>query len=322
MKCFILAGGFATRLWPLTERRAKPLLPLADIPLLSYVIEQVPPDLPITVSTNAVFAEDFKKWKKTIAKRNIEIIIEDVGHEDQKLGALGAVAQWLEDKEIDDDLLLLAGDNFSACNMQTFLGLRRNQPLLAAHDIGDTELAKQFGTVILEKGDDPLKNILAFEEKPAHPKSTIVSTGWWFLPRQYLSLLREYAAEHADNVGGIFEEFLRKKIPIDCFVFHETWKDIGSFESYLSIHREVVGERSIVDASSTVGKNVTLKGSIAIGPKTDLAESTLSDCIIFGKTTIRNCVLERCIVDEECVLEGVDLSDKMLRAGTVLRNRC
>lgn len=322
MKCFILAGGFATRLWPLTERRAKPLLPLADIPLLSYVIEQVPPDLPITVSTNAVFAEDFKKWKKTIAKRNIEIIIEDVGHEDQKLGALGAVAQWLEDKEIDDDLLLLAGDNFSACNMQTFLGLRRNQPLLAAHDIGDTELAKQFGTVILEKGDDPLKNILAFEEKPAHPKSTIVSTGWWFLPRQYLSLLREYAAEHADNVGGIFEEFLRKKIPIDCFVFHETWKDIGSFESYLSIHREVVGERSIVDASSTVGKNVTLKGSIAIGPKTDLVESTLSDCIIFGKTTIRNCVLERCIVDEECVLEGVDLSDKMLRAGTVLRNRC
>jgi len=322
MKCFILAGGFATRLWPLTERRAKPLLPLADIPLLSYVIEQVPPDLPITVSTNAVFAEDFKKWKKTIAKRNIEIIIEDVGHEDQKLGALGAVAQWLEDKEIDDDLLLLAGDNFSACNMQTFLGLRRNQPLLAAHDIGDTELAKQFGTVILEKGDDPLKNILAFEEKPAHPKSTIVSTGWWFLPRQYLSLLREYAAEHADNVGGIFEEFLRKKIPIDCFVFHETWKDIGSFESYLSIHREVVGERLIVDASSTVGKNVTLKGSIAIGPKTDLVESTLSDCIIFGKTTIRNCVLERCIVDEECVLEGVDLSDKMLRAGTVLRNRC
>ena len=321
MRVFILAGGFATRLWPLTEQRAKPLLPLAGQPLLSYVLAQIPAELSVTVSTNAVFAQDFKKWRKGIGRRNVEIIIEDTGHEDEKLGALGAVAQWLSAEKIDEDLLLLAGDNFVGCSMDTFLRLHRDRPLLAVHDIGDLELAKQFGTVVTEEGTDPLRTVTSFEEKPLHPKSTFVSTGWWFLPKSSLPVLKEYAQLHPDNVGGIFEEFLRRRISVDCFIFREIWKDIGSFESYLSLHREIVDGRVIIDGSSAIGKDVTLRGSIDIGPGVRLGESTLIDCIVFGKTTILDCVLERCIVDEGCVLEGVDLTDKMLRAGTVLRNK-
>ena len=82
MKAFILAGGFATRLWPLTEKRAKPLLPLAGIPLLTHLVEKIPAGIPITVSTNAVFAEDFEKWKKAMSDKRlaISILIEDAGH--------------------------------------------------------------------------------------------------------------------------------------------------------------------------------------------------------------------------------------------------
>jgi glucose-1-phosphate thymidylyltransferase len=320
MRCFILAGGFATRLWPLTERRAKPLLPIAGKPIISYLIEQVPEDIPVTVSTNAVFADDFREWKKGVGRKNLDVLIEDTGHEDQKLGALGAVAQWIKSSHIDDDLLLLAGDNYAAINLRDFLALRKDQPLLAAHDIADPELAKQFGTIIVKEGAEGVKRVISFEEKPLHPKSTFVSTGWWYLPKTCLSVLCEYAASHPDNVGGIFEEFLRREIPVDCFTFHETWRDIGSFDSYLSLHRELLSERQIIDPSTTT-TDATLEGSVVVGPKCLLQKSTIRDCIIFGNTRIQDCVLERCIIDENCSLTGLDLTDKMVRANTVFKNR-
>ena len=351
MKAFILAGGFATRLWPITERRAKPLLPLAGKPLLSYLVEAIPKDIEITVSTNAVFGDDMKVWAKTMKGRNIKILIEDAGHEGQKLGALGAVAKWLTDEKIDEDVLLLAGDNYVGCSMETFLSMRRDCPLIAAHDIGDLALASQFGTVIVEHSPSPEKKdlplsfsrssgrecpegtreagggargegrVTSFEEKPLHPKSTFVSTGWWWLPKICLSIVKDHAKEHPDNIGGVFEEFLRRKISVDCFVFSEIWKDIGTFESYLGLHKEIVGTNIVKDASAIVDEDSKLLGSMALGPKTKIEKSTLTDCILFGDSTIKDCVLTRCILDEECVLQGVDLTDQMLRASTVLERR-
>lgn len=322
MQAFILAGGFATRLWPLTERRAKPLLPIAGIPLLSTLLHQIPGTMPVTVSTNATFADDFRQWKKSVGKKNIDIIIEDAGHEDQKLGALGAVAQWITNGKIEDDLLLLAGDNFVGCSMATFLSQFHGNPLIAGHDIGDQDAAKCFGTIVLQPAATltPTR-VLSFEEKPQHPKSTVVSTGWWVLPKSSLPILVDYAKTHPDNVGGIFEELLRRSLTVECFVFKEIWKDIGSFEAYMSLHCEVVDGGKIVHKSATVSSDSKLEGSIDLGPKTKVLNSTLKDCIVFGDTKITDCVLDRCIIDESCVLEGVDLTDKMLRRGTVLRRR-
>ncbi len=332
MQTFILAGGFATRLWPLTESRAKPLLTLAGKPILTYAVEAVPPEMRITVSTNAAFADDFHAWQKTLKRGNVTISIEDAGHEDQKLGALGAVAKWIREEKIDDDVLLLAGDNFAACDMLSFLKLFRGNPLVAGHDIGSKDAAKQFGTILVETipsllvggavaGGGGISRVTSFEEKPTHPKSTIVGTGWWVLPRAVLPVLTEYAAKHPDNVGGIFEEFLRRTIPVDCFIFRELWKDIGSFEAYMSLHRELVGEKTIAHPTAIISPDSELKGSVDLGPKTEIQKSVLTDCIVFGNARITDCVLTRCIIDNGCILEGVDLTDKMLRTGTVLHLR-
>lgn len=319
MQTFILAGGFATRLWPLTERRAKPLLPIAGRPILTYAVEAVPANLPITVSTNAVFAQDFADWKKTLKRTDVHIAIEDTGHEDQKLGALGAIARWIREEKIDDDVLLLAGDNFAACDLPSFLKLFRGHPLVAGHDIGDTDAAKAFGTILTkDEQGSTLRSVTSFDEKPSHPKSTVVSTGWWVLPRTSLPILTTYAAKHPDNVGGVFEEFLRQGLRIDCFIFRELWKDIGSFEAYMSLHRELLGEKTLTHPTATFSADSELKGAVDLGPNTIITQSTLTDCIVFGNTTITDCVLTRCIIDTDCVLRGVDLTDKMLRAGTVL----
>lgn len=324
MHAFILAGGFATRLWPLTEARAKPLLPLAGKPLLHYTAERIPSDIPVTVSTNASFAKDFEAWKKTLNCTDVTILIEDAGHEDQKLGALGAVAKWAKEQKIDDDVLLLAGDNYVDCDVSEFLKLFTGKPLIAGHDIGELDEAKRFGTIVLPSplgrgaGGEGTQTVSSFEEKPAHPKSTIVSTGWSVIPRAELSVLLAYASEHPDNIGGIFEEFLRRKIAVECFVFKGLWKDIGSFEAYMALHRDLVGEKVLAGKNARISPDSVLKGSIDLGAETLIEKSQLTDCIIFGNTSIRDCVLERCIVDEGCTLQGVDLSDQMLRAGTKL----
>lgn len=318
MQAFILAGGFATRLWPLTERRAKPLLPIAGKPIISYIVDAIPKEMPITVSTNAAFAEDFDMWKKTLS-REVRISIEDAGKEDQKLGALGAIALWTKEHNIQEDILLLAGDNYAGCNLRSFVEMFRGKPLVAGHDIGSKDAARQFGTIVTKEGSEKLRSVVSFEEKPADPKSTIVSTGWWILPKECLGVVQEYAEEHPDNVGGIFEEFLRRSIDVDCFIFEETWKDIGSFDAYLSLHQELVGSKHIKSARTTVDTESILEGAIDLGEKTRIEKSHLRDCIVFGETSIRDCVLERCIIDKGCVLEGIDLSDKMLRMDTVLR---
>ncbi len=331
MHAFILAGGFATRLWPLTEKRAKPLLPLAGKPMLTHIVEKLPKDMPVTVSTNAAFAEGFEAWKAQ-QDRSIDIIIERTTKDDEKLGALGAVAQWVTSEKIEDDVLLLTGDNYFGFSFDAFLqAYQPGTPILAAYDIGEKEKAKSFGTVILDR-DRKLANqqqanqltnkrasdrILAFEEKPKDPKSTLVSTGCSILPKQTLPILKEYAAKHPDNVGGIFEEFLKQKIAVQCFTFTEPWFDIGSFESYLEATKGLVGESILVGEGAELHDTVC-EGTVVIGKGSKVTASKLSDTVIFDNCQLNDCVLERCVIDNNCELGQVDLTGKMLREGTKL----
>lgn len=321
MRAFVLAGGFATRLWPLTEKRAKPLLPLAGIPLLTHLVEKIPTRIPITVSTNAVFAEDFAQWKEDSGKRkmNIEILIEDAGHEDEKLGALGAVAKWIREEHINDDVLLLAGDNYMGFSIASFIERFGGKPLLAAYDIRSKEAAKKFGIVLTENSPKTTGTIrvTGFEEKPAVPQSSLVSTGCYLLPAESLHELVRFASEHPDNIGGIFEHFLQKGIEVECIAFSEPWFDIGSFDAYLEATKVLVGER-VLRGEKTLERDTEFHGSNVLGNNSKVARSSLTNVVLFDDCEVEDCVLENCIVDNECILRGVDLSGKMLRSGTHL----
>jgi glucose-1-phosphate thymidylyltransferase len=319
MQVFILAGGFATRLWPLTEKRAKPLLPLAGKPILTHLVEKIPAGLPVTVSTNAAFAEDFRRWKDTIQGRDVTVVVEHTKSDDEKLGALGATAQWIEDASIADDLLLLTGDNYLGFSLADFLASFESEALLAAHDLGDPSRASSFGTVMIEgKPAYGKKNtIRGFEEKPAHPKSSLISTGCIALPARLLPVLATFAKTHPDNVGSVFEEFLRRGESVECIPYADPWLDIGSFASYLEAHRLVTGSRTVIHPTAKVVDS-RLTGSVAIGAGSIVEKSELTDCVVFEGSVIRDCVLKDCVIDDQCTVSGVDLKGKMLRAGTVL----
>lgn len=315
MHAFILAGGFATRLWPLTEQRPKPLLPLAGQPLLTHIISGIPAEIPVTVSTNAVFEPAFRSWTQSI-ERPVTLNIEPSTHDDVKLGALGAVAHWLDTHGIDDDILLLTGDNYFGFSIASFLSAQTAATaLLATYDIGSPEAARQFGTVILHPESTRVR---AFVEKPDIPASSLVSTGCSILPRHTLDLVRAFAAVKPDNVGGIFEEFLRREVPVHAYTFRESWFDVGAFHSYMAATSAVAGEGLQAHAEAQIDSATTHAGTVIVGPMSHVRRSSLKDCIIFGHCDIEDCHLERCVIDDHCVLKGVDLAGKMLRSRTVL----
>lgn len=314
MHAFILAGGFATRLWPLTEKRAKPLLPLAGKPIIDYCIEDLPDDIAVSVSTNAAFEEGFLRWRQRHERNDIRIVVERTESDDQKLGALGALAQWVREHEIDEDILLLTGDNYFGFRMHDFLDTYRDgNALIAAYDIGEREKAKAFGTVLLN--DDG--TVSGFEEKPREPKTTLVSTGCSILPRSVLPILLEFAQEQPDNVGGIFEELLRRNKRIDCFSFDQPWFDIGSFHAYLDATVTLVGGNVHLGPSSVLERSET-SGCLVTGANCSITDSRLRNVVLFDDCDIHDCDLEDCIIDNGCIIRGVDLRGKMLREGTSL----
>jgi glucose-1-phosphate thymidylyltransferase len=314
MKCIILAGGFATRLWPLSENKAKPLLHLKDRPIISHIVDGLPNNLEIIISTNAVFEADFKAWAKRYPDRKIHVFVEDSTGNTGKKGALGATALVIQNLKIDEDLMLLAGDNYFGFRLSDFIAAYQGHPLLATFDIRELELAKKFGVVVAEKGI-----VREFQEKPQEPKSTLVSTGCYIFPKSALGDIVEYAVKKKDDLGGIFEYLLKKGEVVQAFSFTEPWYDIGSFEGYLKANRDLLGENVIEkEGVRKTGQNQFV-GGVYLGENVSVEDCVIEHSVILKNCVLKNCVIRNCIIDERCVLGGIDLSRQMIRQGSIIR---
>jgi glucose-1-phosphate thymidylyltransferase len=228
MKCLILAGGFATRLYPLTINRAKALLEFNGKPVITHVVEHVPPGIDILVATNKKFQVEFLSWQASL-ERDLEICIEEAISDEHKMGAIGAVDFWIKNKQIDEDLIVIAADNYFEIDMADVLGtFNHRNALIAVHDVGDKdkacEIAQacQVGLVTLEQN-----RIVKFDEKPPAPTSSTIATGIYILPSRIFPLLSEYCREtKRDNLGS-FISYLLSREEVHAYAFTETWIDIG-----------------------------------------------------------------------------------------------
>ena len=222
LKSLIMAGGFGVRFYPLAINKAKALLEYKGKPLMTYLINKIPRDIDILVTTNTKFEADFCQWQRTIDRR-VELCIEEAWTEEQKKGAVSALNFWIGRKSITGDLLVIAGDNYFEFDMTQFIAAYNgNNTLVAIYDIGDRIKASQFGVVQLDS-----YRIAEFEEKPANSKSSLIATACYILPPRVFPLLRQYCSEgRRDNLGS-FISYLVEIDEVHGYLFSEKWFDIG-----------------------------------------------------------------------------------------------
>ncbi len=228
MKCLILAGGFATRLYPLTVDRPKALLPFRGRPVLSHIIDRIPEGMDILVSTNKKFEGVFADWQATLT-RTIEIGVEDALADDQKKGAVGAIDHWINSKHIQEDLMVVAGDNYFELDLSDLIErFNGRNAIIAAFDVGDKDMACeigkrcQVGLLTVEDG-----RIVRFDEKPESATSSIVSTGIYILPHRLFPALSQYCRDHKpDNLGSFIAHLIASET-VHAYVFSTLWLDIG-----------------------------------------------------------------------------------------------
>jgi len=229
MKCLILAGGFGTRLYPLTRNRAKALLEYKGQPLINHIVRMVPPHIPVLVNTSRKFEGEFRRWQQTVP-REVTILVENVMKEEDKLGAIGSLDFWVSAVPIAEDLLVIAGDNYFEFSLLGFLGAYDGQhTLVAVHDLGNRNLARQFGVVRLDG-----VRIVQFHEKPAEPESSLIATACYVFPQRVFPLLSLYCRlGEKDNLGS-FIAYLVNHDGVHAYAFAEPWVDIGSVENLIS----------------------------------------------------------------------------------------
>lgn len=237
MNILILAAGYATRLYPLTLNKAKPLLEVAGKPMIEWVLDNLAPipDIEkVYVVTNNKFAADFQAWADEYGKRQPKLsfaIINDGSTSDaDKLGAIGDM-HFVVQKEhlMESDLLVVAGDNLFSQPLTEFATHARNFPAtLALYDVGDLEAIKKYNNV----STDASGRIIHFEEKPQHPTNTLTGIALYYYRKDVLPLLETYIAEgnNADQPGR-FIQWLFPRVEVKTWRVPGTWFDIGSKET-------------------------------------------------------------------------------------------
>jgi glucose-1-phosphate thymidylyltransferase len=233
MKAIVLAAGYATRLRPLTDTWAKELLPVGGRPIIDWIIDAITQAEivdEIHVVTNSHKVDAFSSWADG---RNVVVHDDGTSSNEDRLGAIGDMLFVIERAQLDDDLLVIAGDNlfeFSLADFAAFWRSNGRSSAVAVRDVGSLELASHYGIVAL--ADDG--RVLDFEEKPADPPSTLAATATYLFHREHARLIKSYLdGEHGADQPGRFVGWLQRREPVYGWLFDATWYDIGNHEQLL-----------------------------------------------------------------------------------------
>ena len=240
MDALILGAGYATRLYPLTKDRPKPLLPVGGVPILERICGQLGESGAferIHVVTNHRFAGHYEEWLRDYRLRGrppCEVKIHDdrTTTPENRLGAIGDLQFVLDAAPVTSDLVVIAGDNLIGGSLAPFLAAAAARGTsVGLKDLGTKKLASLYGVV--ETGPDG--RILGFEEKPTEPKSTLIAIGLYCFPSSTLPLVRKYLDQgHSKDAPGYYLQWLHRETPVYGHVLDGQWYDIGDLDSYRS----------------------------------------------------------------------------------------
>jgi len=234
----LLAAGYATRLYPLTKDRPKPLLPVGGRPMIDYVIDelqQVPQIERLLLITNAKFRKAFEAWA---CERDhhvpLQIIDDGSTSNENRLGAIGDLERALRHADAwGQPAYVLATDNLARFDLRDIIALHEQKHASAVFTCRtDPERLKRVGVAVLDKEG----RIIDFEEKPPHPKSDLRVPPFYVYTAEAVDSVPDYL-ESGNNpdAPGYFLSWVVKRLPVYGLTRPEGTHDIGTLESYRAV---------------------------------------------------------------------------------------
>lgn len=248
MKTIILAAGYSTRLYPLTLNTPKQLLKIGNKLMIEHILDKLRHindiDEIIIVSNNKYYIQ-FLEWKKKFKfNKHLKIINDGSNCNEERLGAVGDMHFAISSEKINDDVLIIGGDNLFETDLRNMIKLFKStkSPVVAARDLGNpAKLSKKFGVIVIDKNS----KIIDFEEKPEHPKSSLASTCIYLYTKEDITEFEKCIKQNKkpDNTGDFLKYMLSKK-DVYCYKFNEMWYDIGSHEELKEVN-EIYSKRKV-----------------------------------------------------------------------------
>ena len=233
MKCLILAAGYATRLYPLTENFPKPLLKVGGKTILDWLLEDIDTAGVIdryVVISNHKFAHHFEAWAES---HRLPITVADDGTStnETRLGAVCDIQFALDALALDDDLLVIAGDNllnFSLTHFIRYAQEKKTSCVMRYYEADEKRLQKS-GVAELGEGDV----LLSLEEKPAHPKSHWCTPPFYFYKKADAARIKEAIADGCGtDAPGSLVAWMCRHTTVHSMEMPGGRYDIGNLESY------------------------------------------------------------------------------------------
>ena len=248
MKAYLLAAGYATRLYPLTKDRPKPLLEIGGEPLLSHILRRVlglHGLTAVTVIGNHRFHEPLADWARTVdCPVPIDVLDDGSSSDDDKLGASGDLAFALRTSPpgAGEDFVVVAGDNWIrfdlAAAQRDFLEQGR-RPMILLRELSEVPAGP---SPYNEVTTDAEGRVLRLREKPDDPRTALVAIAAYFFPSRVRDLLDHYLVNGGNpDAPGHFIEWLVRHAPVRSHVFDGEWMDIGSPEALEEARRRAGG---------------------------------------------------------------------------------
>ncbi|MGH9090250.1 MAG: sugar phosphate nucleotidyltransferase [Acidimicrobiales bacterium] len=290
MKAVIMAGGEGTRLRPLTSNQPKPMLPMANRPMMEHVVHLLRrhgiTDIVVTV---AFMANAIRTYFGDGSEMDVRMVY---ATEETPLGTAGSVLNARE--ELDERFLVISGDVLTDIDLSAVVDYHERKGALATLALCAVENPLEFGIVIADEDG----TIERFLEKPTWGEvfSDTINTGIYVLEPEIFDFIP--AGRPVDFSGEVFPEVLASGRPIYGYVAEGYWEDVGTTEAYLKAHQDILDEKvavqidgfplrpgvwlgkgSTVDPSATVdgpaviGDNCTVGAGVVLGEYTTLGSN-------------------------------------------------
>lgn len=238
MKNIVIAAGYATRLYPLTENFPKPLLKIGERSILDRILDDVDGIEDIDehiIVTNHKFAEIFNNWvserKQKPGTKPIRIIDDGTTDNENRLGAVKDLLLAIDEFGINDDIMVLAADNVLDFSFQGFVNFfkQKNTSVIMCHHEPELYKLQRTGVIVV---DDDMK-VLEMQEKPEHPMSNWAVPPFYIYKKNDLPLIRDCLNHGCGfDAPGNLAHYLVNATTIHAWIMPGSRYDIGSLDSY------------------------------------------------------------------------------------------